>query len=58
MNSYVIIPIFNYVNLNSSKYHHYNLFVKAVELKRDNKNLSDINKASKRNAKYVRKMNT
>lgn len=41
---YVIIPIFNYVNLNSYKYHHYNLFVKAVELKRDNKNISDINK--------------
>lgn len=41
---YVIIPIFNYVNLNSYKYHHYNLFVKAVELKKDNKNLSDINK--------------
>lgn len=41
---YVIIPIFNYVNLNSFKYHHYNFFVKAVELKKENKNLSDINK--------------
>lgn len=41
---YVIIPKFNYVNLNCTKYHPYNLFVKAVELKRDNKNLSDINK--------------
>ena len=41
---YVIIPIFNYVNLNSSKYHHYNLFVEAVELKKNNKSLSDNNK--------------
>nr|YP_009254016.1 hypothetical protein [Hypomyces aurantius]ANC62701.1 hypothetical protein [Hypomyces aurantius] len=41
---YVIIPIFNYVNLNSSKYHHYNLFAKAVELKKNNNKLSDTNK--------------
>ena len=27
---YVIIPIFNYVNLNSYKFNHYNLFVRAV----------------------------
>lgn len=41
---YVIIPVFNFVNLNSSKFHSYNLFVKAVKLKKDNKNLSNINK--------------
>lgn len=41
---YIIIPIFNYVNLNSSKYHHFVSFAKAVELKRDNKKLSDANK--------------
>nr|QVV23902.1 hypothetical protein [Trichoderma cornu-damae] len=41
---YIIIPIFNYVNLNSSRYHHFVSFVKAVELKRDNKKLSDTNK--------------
>lgn len=41
---YIIIPIFNYVNLNSSKFHHYNLFRQAVELKNNNKSLSDTNK--------------
>lgn len=41
---YIIIPIFNYFNLNSSKYHHFNLFAKAVKLKKENKNLSDVNK--------------
>ena len=40
----IIIPIFNVVNLNSSKYHHFVSFAKAVELKRDNKKLSDANK--------------
>ncbi len=32
---YVIIPIFDYVNLNSSKYHHFLLWRKAVFLKKD-----------------------
>jgi len=41
---YIIIPIFNYVNLNSSKYHHFVSFAKAVELKRENKKLSDAKK--------------
>ena len=41
---YIIIPMFNYVNLNSSKYHHFVSFAKAVELKISNKNLSDANK--------------
>jgi heme/copper-type cytochrome/quinol oxidase subunit 3 len=33
--TYVIIPIFNYINLNSSKYHHFTLFKKAVMLIKD-----------------------
>lgn len=37
----IIIPIFDYVNLNSSKYHHYELFKKAVELTKDKSHLSD-----------------
>lgn len=41
---YIIIPIFNYVNLNSSKYHHFVSFAKAVELKKDNKKLSEADK--------------
>lgn len=41
---YIIIPLFNHVNLNSSKYHHFVSFMKAVELKRNNKNLSDADK--------------
>lgn len=41
---YVIIPIFNYVNLNSSKYHNFISFEKAVELKRNNKKLSEADK--------------
>jgi hypothetical protein len=38
---YVIIPIFDHVNLNSSKYHHWVLFKKAVMLTKDKNNLSD-----------------
>jgi hypothetical protein len=41
---YIIIPIFNNVNLNSSKYHHFVSFAQAVELKKDNKKLSEANK--------------
>lgn len=37
---YVIIPIFNYVNLNSSKYHHFKLFEKAVLLTENKYHLS------------------
>ncbi|GAA4910325.1 hypothetical protein GCM10023405_35490 [Streptomonospora salina] len=37
---YVIIPIFDYVNLNSSKYHHFELFKKAVLLTKDKSHLS------------------
>ena len=38
---YIIIPIFDYVNLNSSKYHHFLLFKKAVLLTKDKNHLSD-----------------
>jgi hypothetical protein len=38
---YVIIPIFDHVNLNSSKYHHFVLFKKAVLLTKDKSHLSD-----------------
>jgi hypothetical protein len=38
---YVILPIFNTVNLNSSKYHHFEVFNKAVSLLKDNNHLSD-----------------
>jgi len=38
---YVIIPIFDYVNLNSSKYHHYVIFKKAVLLTKDKSHLSN-----------------
>ncbi len=38
---YVIIPIFDYVNLNSSKYHHYVAFKKAVLLTKDKSHLSN-----------------
>jgi hypothetical protein len=38
---YVILPIFNTVNLNSSKYHHFEVFGKAINLLKDNKHLSD-----------------
>ncbi len=38
---YVIIPIFDYVNLNSSKYHHFVIFKKALLLTKDKSHLSD-----------------
>ena len=38
---HVILPIFDYVNLNSSKYHHFVLFKKAVTLAKDKSHLSD-----------------
>ena len=38
---YVIIPLFDYVSLNSSKFHHYELFKKAVLLTKDKNHLSD-----------------
>ena len=37
----IIIPIFDYVNLNSSKYHHFLFFKKAVMLTKNKKHLSD-----------------
>ena len=38
---YVILPIFEHVNLNSSKYHHFEIFKKAVLLTKDKKHLTD-----------------
>lgn len=38
---HVILPIFDSVNLNSSKYHHFVIFKKAVTLLKDNSHLSD-----------------
>jgi len=38
---HVILPIFDSVNLNSSKYHHFVIFKKAVTLVKDNRHLSD-----------------
>jgi len=38
---HVILPIFDSVNLNSSKYHHYVIFKKAVTLVKDKSHLSD-----------------
>lgn len=38
---YVIIPIFNYFYLNSSKYHHFVLFQKAVLLTKDKSHLTE-----------------
>jgi hypothetical protein len=38
---YVIIPIFDYFNLNSSKYHHFILFKKAVLLTKDKSHLKE-----------------
>jgi len=38
---YVIIPIFDFVNLNSSKFHHYEIFKQAVFLTKDKNHLSD-----------------
>ena len=43
---YVIIPLFDYVNLNSSKYHHFVLFKKAVLLAKDKSHLSAEGKLS------------
>ncbi|GAA5136737.1 hypothetical protein GCM10023339_76080 [Alloalcanivorax gelatiniphagus] len=37
---YVIIPIFENVNLNSSKYHHFETFKRAVLLTKDKSHLS------------------
>lgn len=37
---HIIIPIFDYVNLNSSKFHHYILFKKSVLLTVDKSHLS------------------
>lgn len=36
---YVIIPIFEYINLNSSKYHQFEAFKKAVFLTKDRRHL-------------------
>ena len=41
---HVILPIFDYVNLNSSKSHHFLLFKKAVTLLKDNSHLSHTGK--------------
>jgi hypothetical protein len=50
----IIIPIFDYINLNSSKYHHYELFKKAVML---TKNKNHLLKDSKFNIiKYQQEM--
>jgi hypothetical protein len=38
---YVIIPIFDHINLNSSKYYHFELFKKAVFLTKDKSHLLD-----------------
>ena len=38
---HVILPIFDSVNLNSSKYHHFEIFKKAVLLTKDKKHLTD-----------------
>jgi hypothetical protein len=38
---YVVIPIFDHVNLNSSKYHHFEIFKKALLLTKDKSHLSD-----------------
>lgn len=38
---YVIIPIFNYFSLNSSKYHHFVLFQKAVLLTKNKSHLTE-----------------
>jgi len=38
---HIIIPIFDYVNLNSSKYYHFELFKKAVFLTKDKSHLLD-----------------
>jgi hypothetical protein len=38
------VPIFNHVNLNSSKYHHFVLFKKAVLLTKDKSHLTEAGK--------------
>ena len=38
---YVILPIFEHVNLNSSKYHHFEIFRRAVLLTKDKEHLTD-----------------
>jgi hypothetical protein len=38
---HVILPIFNTVNLNSSKYHNFDVFKKAVSLLKDKDHLLD-----------------
>jgi hypothetical protein len=48
---YVILPIFNYVNLNSSKYHHFVLFEKAVLKTKDKKRYSNEDKLAIINCK-------
>jgi hypothetical protein len=42
----VIIPIFTYVNLNSSKYYHFELFKKAVSLTSNKDHLSNTGKST------------
>lgn len=37
---HIILPIFKYINLNSSKYHHFVRFAQAAELMKDKKHLS------------------
>jgi len=41
---HIIIPIFNYVNLNSSKYHHFIVFEKAFNLVKTNNHLIETGK--------------
>jgi hypothetical protein len=41
---YVIIPLFDYVNLNSSKYYSFELFKKAVILTKDKSHLLEYGK--------------
>jgi hypothetical protein len=38
---HIIIPIFNYVNLNSSKYYHFELFKEAVFLTKNKSHLTN-----------------
>jgi len=38
---HVILPLFDYENLNSSKYHQYEVFKKAVTLIKDKSHLTD-----------------
>jgi len=51
---YVIIPIFNYINLNSSKFQHFTLFKKAVMLTKDKNHL--LNKGKLEIIKYQKEM--